>query len=195
MKSDWSDKDILEHLLSGNRVKVDVALRHVYKAYFNVIKNYILKNQGTIDDAADIFQDTIIAWYDMVQDGTFKRESSILTFLYSVARNIWLKELRKSPKKELTIISLNELGETLGDLPMNNAMGEVRVLRRVMDELGENCKEILASFYFRKLSMKDIMTTFSLGSEQAAKTKKYRCMQQLIKLFQTKGIKKEDIID
>jgi RNA polymerase sigma factor (sigma-70 family) len=47
-------------------------------------------------DAEDVFQETVIAFIDIVQKGKFRMESSIKTFLVSVARNIWRNEVKRS---------------------------------------------------------------------------------------------------
>jgi DNA-directed RNA polymerase specialized sigma24 family protein len=43
----------------------------LYKNYFSNIKSYILKNSGTIQDAEDNFQDTLIVIIEKMKDENF----------------------------------------------------------------------------------------------------------------------------
>ena len=53
----------------------------------------VLKNNGSEDDAKDIFQEAVIVLYNKVQTGNFELSSKLNTFLYSVCRRLWLKRL------------------------------------------------------------------------------------------------------
>lgn len=195
MSRNWTTTEIIDAVKSNDKEQSDLALKHVYKAHFGSIRSYILSNSGTEEDAADVFQDALIVWYDMVRSEKFRTQSTIKTFLYAVARNIWLKQLRNTPKKETMSINMEP---TISKSIENDVQGELtslRLLNEVMKDLGDSCRELLISFYFKKASMKDIMTKFGLSSERSAKTKKYRCMQKLIKLFETRGITKAQILD
>jgi DNA-directed RNA polymerase specialized sigma24 family protein len=44
----------------GLKSKDNQAYEILYKFYYPSVKNFILKNNGTEDDAKDIFQETII---------------------------------------------------------------------------------------------------------------------------------------
>ena len=66
------------------------------------------------------------------------------------------------------------------------------LLRRIFDLLNEGCKKVLLAFYFEGKTMDEIASYSNLGSAQAAKTKKLRCMKRLTNLIQTNGYKAED---
>jgi len=82
MKS-WSDEEII-FCLRESEAKRELALTHMYSKLFPVIKSYIHKNNGTDEDAADIFQDAMIVFYEKVRLDQFQLNSSIRTYLYSV---------------------------------------------------------------------------------------------------------------
>ncbi len=52
-------------------------------------------------------------------------------------------------------------------------------------KLGEQCKEVLQLFYFKKESMKQIAARFS-WTEASAKNNKYRCLQKLREMVKAK---------
>ena len=66
-------------------------------------------NGGSKDDAADLFQETVIVLYQKVKAGNFDLQCLLKTFLYSVARRLWLKKLQQQQKYS------SQLPETLED--------------------------------------------------------------------------------
>ena len=62
---------------------------------------------------------------------------------------------------------------------------DVRYITEVKDQfnlLGENCRDVLTRFYYKKESMKIIAQRFE-WTEATAKNNKYRCLQHLRKLL------------
>ena len=72
----------------------------LYKKYFPSIANYIEQNSGNDQDAEDIFQESIIILLGKVRQSDFNLTSSLKTYLFSIAKNLWLKKI-KSDKNSL----------------------------------------------------------------------------------------------
>ncbi|MDN5201832.1 sigma-70 family RNA polymerase sigma factor [Fulvivirgaceae bacterium BMA10] len=183
------DQRIIDAIQSGTGKDKSAALKELYRSYFPLIKNFILKNKGRIEDVEDIYQETLLVVYNQIKSGKFRGDSSLKTFIYVIARNIWFKELRKH-SKQIREISEIEQEETI-ELPLadlEHQQNKIGLIEKLIELLSEDCKAILLDFYYNNLGMKDIMSKFNLGSEQAAKNKKYRCLQSLIKLVTQKGI-------
>src|ERR1044071_3727335 len=90
---DYSDQQIIAALQSDR--EMDDAISFIYRNYYGLLQQYVLNNKGTKDDAADIIQETIVAFIEIVQQNKFRGESSVKSFLYSITRNLWLSELRR----------------------------------------------------------------------------------------------------
>jgi len=45
-----------------------------------------------------VFQETVVAFIDVVKKGKYRMEASIKTFLVSIAINIWFNELKKKER-------------------------------------------------------------------------------------------------
>ncbi len=67
-------------------------------------------------------------------------------------------------------------------------------LEKIFSQLRGECQEILKLFYFESMSMEQIKSVFNLGSTQAAKNKKHRCLQHLIELTSLSKKNMEDFI-
>ena len=80
-------------LLRGLALNDRKAIETIYRENYNVVQALILKNNGNIDDAKDIFQEAMIVLYERVQSEAFELNCQIKTYLYSVSRRLWLKKL------------------------------------------------------------------------------------------------------
>src|ERR1700759_2767217 len=89
----YSDQELLIEL--KRKEKLNDAISFMYQEYYGLLESYILNNKGSKEDAADIIQETMVAFIEIVEQDKFRGDASIKSFLYSVTRNLWLSELRK----------------------------------------------------------------------------------------------------
>src|SRR5438477_26161 len=60
-----------------------------------MVQSMILNNNGSADDAKDIFQETMIVLYQKARTGDFELSCQLKTYVYSVSRRLWLKRLQQ----------------------------------------------------------------------------------------------------
>src|SRR3982751_1624531 len=84
------DNTLLDNLKNENNASFEV----LYKFHFPSIAAYITQNFGSTDDAEDIFQEAIIVLLQKVRQSDFVLTSSLKTYLFAIAKNLWLKRLR-----------------------------------------------------------------------------------------------------
>ena len=116
----------------------------------------------------------------------FKLKVKEKTYLYSVARNMWLNELRKRSNIPIIVetdefIVLQE--DHLASMVLTEQNQEMAKLIR---SLGDQCQEILIYFYFDRFRMKKVADLMGFASEQVAKNKKSKCLKKLKALVQEK---------
>jgi RNA polymerase sigma factor (sigma-70 family) len=179
-----SDHEVLAALKTSGK-EGDEALRFLYRSHFSYLQHYILNNQGSEDDAADIFQEVMISFMHIVQQEKFRGESSIRTFLYTLNRNLWLNELKRrgrALKREKNFGELHAAAEqgALHHMEQRQSAGQ---LMAIMEQLGESCKSILTQFYYEQRSMKEIVTTLHYENEQVVRNKKSKCLKKLGELL------------
>ncbi|TAE31449.1 MAG: sigma-70 family RNA polymerase sigma factor [Cytophagales bacterium] len=178
----WTDNDLLEGLANGS----DAALNQLYKRFFPTVLHLIQSNNGNEDDAKDIFQEALVVLYEHVQAGTFTLNAQLKTYLYSVSRRLWLKQLAR--RGRYSALAPDDLNET--DAPVDDDMAEHELrdqqfehMGASLDKLGEPCRTLLEDFYIRHLSMQDITEKFGYTNADNAKTQKYKCLMRLKRLF------------
>ena len=145
--------------------------------YFPTVLKMIRSNNGTKDDALDVFQEALIVLFRKLKDENFVLTSSLGTYVFGVCRLIWMNEIRKRKKLQ---------GEMLNDdIPDNNGMVELlakeeqyRKAEELIMQLGEKCRELLILFYHKNLSMKQIADRLGFSSDKIAKNQKYKCLER-----------------
>ena len=176
-----SDQEIIEKIKTGSFQSENAAIRFLYFKYYPKIEWYILKNNGTKTEAADVFQDSMIVLYHRLKQDATPLQSSIWTYLYSVCRNTWLKKMRTKGR----VVSITEKYATIpseGNHPETLIQEErAKFIQETLKDMKEDCKKILLFYYFDKLPMKTIAKKMKFSNEQVAKNKKYNCLKTLKK--------------
>lgn len=89
MSSSLTDHALLDAARRGDRSAIDTLLdRHQARIY-----RFGMKMCGNPEDARDVLQETLLAMARTVRD--FREESSVSTWLYSIARSFCVKKRRK----------------------------------------------------------------------------------------------------
>ena len=180
-KVTYTDLEFIEGLKHNN----DAVLRALYKKYYNLVLKYVVNNSGSSEAAADIYQETLIVLYENVQKQSFELNCQLQTFVFSIAKRLWLKQLRGS--SQLTRFKEDEEDEVVDvtDEITDHLKKEsdIEKMNACMENLGEPCKTLLKDFYVYKLSMDEISEKFGYTNSDNAKTQKYKCLQRLKRYF------------
>lgn len=175
-----SDKEIVAGILNDSKATIN----QVYKSFFPMILQLILNNNGTEDDAKDIFQEAVIVLYEKVKTGNFELSSKLKTFIYSVCRRLWLKKLSCKSRGALRIHDFEEFLPCDADLEQHYTKDKhFQNMEQALGQLGEPCRTIIEDYYIQSKSMLEISDKFGYTNADNAKTQKYKCLQRLKKLF------------
>lgn len=179
MKAENNEKSLLQGLARNDKRAVET----IYKDNYNIVQALVLTNNGTAEDAKDIFQETMIVLYEKVQSGTFELNCQVKTFIYSVSRRLWLKRLMLQNRFILSDAN-EEVISVEDDLEEHERRNtEFGMMEKAMSGLGEPCKSLLEAFYLQKRTMQDIASSFGYTNAENAKNQKYKCLMRLKKLF------------
>jgi RNA polymerase sigma factor (sigma-70 family) len=177
----FADDEFINGLRNGNNEILSV----LYKKYYYIVLKFIVNNNGTEEAARDIYQETIIVLYENVQKPGFILNCQLQTYLYSVAKHLWLKQLRQNGKTYLfKEEEEDELVDVISDLAEHEEK-EVNIskMNKSLLELGEPCATLIKDFYVQKLNMDQIAEKFGYTNADNAKNQKYKCLQRLKKYF------------
>jgi RNA polymerase sigma factor (sigma-70 family) len=173
-------------LLQGLAMNDRKAIETIYKDNYNMVQALVLKNNGSADDAKDIFQEAMIVLFEKVRSGSLELNCQIKTYIYSVCRRLWLKKLMHqnrfliADEAEVNVVSVDE------DMEEHERQNtDFIMMERAIGHLGEPCKSLLEAFYMQKRSMQEIASSFGYTNADNAKNQKYKCLIRLKKLFFT----------
>lgn len=172
-----TDRKLLNAVRDGDDNR---ALSVLYKTLYPRTKHYIRQNGGTETDAEDIFQNAVIIFYKYVKQGKFKEEYEIRGFIYTVCKNLWIKEVRKRgkllqiPQADLEVPSEEETEEAL--------MTEEReeLVRGIFHKMSERCRQIFYYAFYLGLNTSEIARKTGMANEDTVKSRKYKCKKQFI---------------
>jgi len=169
------DSEILERIRRGDERMLD----HLYKKYYRMMTKIVLSNNGTEDEAKDVYQESLLAFWQKAVSGKLVLTSKISTYLYSICLNQWRKELDRKSR-----LSGEEVdGE---DYQAHDAKERLKIVMDCIEELGDVCKKVLTYYYFDGLGMQEIAKKMSFANTDTAKTKKYKCKKKLDSLIKSK---------
>jgi RNA polymerase sigma factor (sigma-70 family) len=173
-------------LLEGLGISDKKAIETIYRENFNSIQALIINNNGSADDAKDMFQEAIIVLYEKVRSGHFELNCQIKTFLYSVSRRLWLKRLQQQNRYSAPGDNMEAIVAVDDDLEAHEQRNsEFEMMEKAINQLGEPCKSLLEAYYLQKQNMQAIAANFGYTNADNAKTQKYKCLVRLKKIFFT----------
>ncbi len=180
MNPENNERTLLHGLARNDRKAVET----IYKENYTTVQSLIINNNGTADDAKDIFQEAMIVLYEKARSGTFELSCQIKTYVYSVSRRLWLKRLQQANRYNADIGNADGVVPVEEDIDEHEKRdAEFDMMEKAIQGLGEPCKSLLEAFYLRKMNMQEIATSFGYTNAENAKTQKYKCLMRLKKIF------------
>lgn len=150
------------------------------------IKKVLAGVNAPEDEFEDIFNYTIVQFFKSVmKDPSFKIKSNVNSYLFGIARNIYLQKLRKQRIQTTEIPDHLDAvdDEVIVDLKIidNEKKG---LLQQVLDQLGVKCREVLM-YWASGYKMAEIASMLEYSSDVVVRRKKMNCMQELLKYMDT----------
>ncbi len=159
------------------------AVEDLYRNAFPYCSSIVLKNNGTMEHAKDLFQECILVLFKNIRKEDFKLNCDVKTYLYSVMRNLWLKEIRSSARMQTHSFTDDSEKTYVTITPEEIEAKRIEEskyqwVQQAMEKIKEDCKELLLSYYFKKMPLKEIAGKMDI-TYQFIKVKKNRCMNYL----------------
>lgn len=137
-----TDQRYIQALLENDTL----AVREIYSKYAGKVRAYILANSGSEDDAADIFQESLIDIYNQAKNKGLQLTCPFEPFLIIVCKRKWLNELKKRGRqpvtKEVDDVSIGEDVFAMAEqLKQNNE--KMQLFLQCFEKMGATCKEII----------------------------------------------------
>jgi RNA polymerase sigma factor (sigma-70 family) len=171
-----------DEILSGLRKRDNRVLQYIYKNSFNTVKQLILHNAGSDNDAEDIFQEAlIIIFKKLKEEPGFELTSAFNTYIYSIARLLWLKHLRQIKKIEIDPLNrdMEERIEFEEPSPVQDKDLRMAIYQRTLLRIPEDCQKILR-LTAQDVSSKEIAIQLGFRSEGYVRKRRHFCKEYLV---------------
>jgi RNA polymerase sigma factor (sigma-70 family) len=180
VKAENHEKDLLKGFARNEKRAVE----SIYRDNYNMVQSLIINNNGSPDDAKDIFQEAMIVLYEKVRSGNLELHCQIKTYVYSVCRRLWLKRLQQQNRFTMEAHSPENTIAVEEDISEHEKRdAEFAMMEKAINSLGEPCKSLIEAFYLKKKSMQEIAAGFGYTNADNAKNQKYKCLMRLKKIF------------
>jgi RNA polymerase sigma factor (sigma-70 family) len=183
IKENMEDTLLLREIRKQNNAAFEI----LYQFYFPVVERFVLRNNGTRDDAKDVFQETIMALMDNVPKEDFKLTSSLKTYIFAIASNIWLKRLRLASR--ILHDAVPETGEATMTEMEQEEEEQIRfsMLERILWSVTRHCKRFLSKIFFTAAEREQLMKEMGYSNTHSFDNQKYKCLEQTRKIVKHRG--------
>lgn len=154
-----SDSELLQLYISGDQSAITFLIERHRKR----VSDYIYMLVKDRDVASDIFQETFIKVVRFVDEGRYTDNGKFLSWVLRIAHNQVIDHFRHT-KQENKISEADAGYDILGSIRFSNDTVEDRMvtaqisadLRKMIDHLPEEQKQVVMMRYYDNLSFKDI---------------------------------------
>lgn len=170
-------QNLLESMAQGD-------LKEFEEAYLSYRDEFIMwanKNYYCdFEESRDVYQATVIQFYENVQSGKLvKLTSDLKTYLFAIGKNK-IRELRDAGRR---FREMQEKYEVIEDEDKQEKEVLFEQLEASLDKLGDPCKRLLELYYYYKKSLIEIAETLDYKNSDTVKNLKYKCLGRLRKLY------------
>lgn len=159
----------------------------LYQQVFPAVASYISKKGGTLEDAKDVFQDSVVAYYEkVVTTGQVCVHEQ--AYLMGICKNLWLKKFKSGNHVLLDENMASTLTAGQEQYPSSDK------LLNYLQTTGQKCMELLKAFYYDRLSVRQIAGLFGYSGEHSATVQKYKCLEKVRDSVKQKALNYEDFI-
>lgn len=153
-----SDQDLVKLYLNGSEIAFETLIRKhkdkVFAFILSKIKNYNL--------AHDVFQDTFIKVINSLKKGKYNEEGKFVPWVMRIAHNLVIDHFRRQKKtRSITPTDDFNIFDVISNKEKNAEENMITDqitsdVRKLIEELPEDQKEVLKMRYYRDMSFKEI---------------------------------------
>lgn len=171
-----NDARILDLIRKGD----EEALVMLYQSNRRPVTAFIVRNNGTNDDAEDMLQEALVVLWERVRSGRFEYASRLDTFVFATAKHMWLRRLARMRREISGAIdpdmTARDEASVLDEMIESE---QARMVQQALDTLGEPCRKLLLLFYWEEVPMEEIARQLGFANADTVKSKKYQCKKAL----------------
>lgn len=162
----------------------------LYMKMFPSVAQFIRKQNGSLEDAKDVFHDALIIFYEKKASNEFEIELTDEAYVFGIVKHLWI---RKVKDKQRILLSETECAITIPEEFETDMKPDS--LLTFLKSAGQKCMTLLQAFYYERKSMDAIRNAFGFSSVRSATVQKYKCLEKVRDLVKNKSMNYEDFIN
>lgn len=178
-----------ERLQERLRADDSAALEEVYLHNRDYFIQYFQQRQQAIPELEDIYQDSVIALYqNFVTRQLQLSQSTVRTYLMAIGKNKVARFVKKKvTDKQNDICPPETQIAVIPEIPLfdSGLSHEQQLLATHFQRLGKKCQSLLKLYYYRGLTIKEILEQTDYKDLNTIKSSKSRCLKKLKELIHT----------
>ena len=160
----YTDEQLMARFQGGD----EQAYIELVNRYRNKLLNFVYRYFSDFEISEDIVQDTMVKLY--LKKNYYKEIAKFSTWLYTIAKNLAMTELRKKKKRRVTFLSQMTRDEKPYDIPSDQPGTDQeiqsditnKIIRKAIDELSEKFKTVIVLRDIQELSYEEISSIVSV---------------------------------
>lgn len=174
------DDFLLNSLVSGN----ETGIMEIYKRMYPKIFSYLLKHEGTEDDAKDVMQKALLQLATRAQTKGLHITSSFEGYFFTTCKNIWRREAKISKSRVTNNAVLPLIHEEREIALAAFEQDKWELFQEKLLEISENCREIL-KYFFNKIPYVKIAKELGYATENTVRQRIFKCKTKLKEAIQS----------
>jgi len=158
-----------------------------YTKVFPKACTYLHKKGADLETSKELFQQAIVIYYEKITSEHFEPRLSDEAYLMGIVKKLWLKY-----HNNVTQTDALETLEIRDGHPLEPAAHK---LMAFLKSSGEKCMQLLQSYYYENLSMKQLGSRFGFRTERSATVQKFKCLEKVRNTVKEKALSYEDFLD
>jgi len=158
----------------------------VYQKSFPAVARHIAKMGGSPEEAQDIFQDALVAYYEKAVSGDESIDNGH-AYIFGIAKNIWLQHYKNG--------SRNRLLQTQENSCDNDETPSTEKVLHYLATAGKKCMELLKAYYYERMTADSIVSVFGYSGKRSATVAKYKCLEKVRETVKQKSLDYADFIE
>jgi len=166
-------------LIQSIKCKSNEAFALLYEEYFPFVRAYVTRNSGKLEDAEDVFQDTMVILLQKVNQKNFTLTSSLKTYFIAIAKNQWLKRSRDNRLLPVESMEKYQPGTAACPVEMRPEKTNEEKMNVWLSKITANCQRILKALFFYREPIERIAKKMGWKNKHTAANQKYKCIEQV----------------
>lgn len=168
-----------QKIIDGLIKESNDAYELLYNSYYKVVLSIVVRNSGSEEDAKDVFQETMVVLVHKIRKDNFRLSAALQTYIAAISKNIWLKHLRDSGRKEKQKTEYAAIYYTDLDDNIEQEKYYTSKLQKYIYKISKHCQGFIDDVFFKGKTPEQIKLEYGYTSLHNTANQKYKCIEQI----------------